>query len=245
MEDNKYYVYMHIKETTGEPFYIGKGKGTRMLDKSKRNKHWNNVVNKHGFDVIFLEKDLTEKEAFEKEIYWIKRIGRGDLGLGSLVNFTDGGEGGSGAKRTEEQKSLISLRTTGENNGMYGKKMSDETKLKMSDAHKGRKISDETKKKHSIRMKNNNFFLGKKHSNETKLKMSESAKGLKKGIKLSKEHIEKVLKSKSKTTQKGKMLLDLETGIYYYSKNDLIRNLNINKYFFKKLINNSKRYIFV
>lgn len=29
IKENNYYVYLHIKETTGEPFYIGKGKGNR------------------------------------------------------------------------------------------------------------------------------------------------------------------------------------------------------------------------
>lgn len=163
MEDNKYYVYLHIKETTGEPFYVGKGSHLknkkRYCDVSNRNKHWHNIVNKHGFDVIFLEKDLTETESLEREIYWIQRIGRKDLCNGPLVNFTDGGEGISGYKFSEESKNKIRLKQT-------GKKASDETKNKMSISQTGRKHSDETLKLcREINLGENNPMYGKLGSN--------------------------------------------------------------------------------
>ena len=53
-----YYVYLHIKEDTGQPFYVGKGHGNRCIQQDHRNQYWKNIVNKHGFDVIFLEKNL-------------------------------------------------------------------------------------------------------------------------------------------------------------------------------------------
>lgn len=74
---------------------------------------------------------------------------------------------------------------TGENNGMYGKKHSEETRLKMSIDRKGRKVSEETRRKLSavntgrklteeqkekFRGKNNGMY-GKKASDYTKLKM--------------------------------------------------------------------------
>jgi len=70
--------------------------------------------------------------------------------------------------------------------------MSNETKLKISIAHKGRFVSDSTRDK--IR----NFNLGKKHSEETKLRMSLSHKGKNtwmKGSKLSEETKLKISKS--------------------------------------------------
>jgi hypothetical protein len=117
---------MHIKATDGTPFYIGKGKGNRFKHKSNRSTLWNNIVKKYGFDIILLEENITEQEAFEKEKYWIKRIGRRDLGLGPLVNFTDGGDGVSGLKGFE-----------GINNPFFGKKHSEESLKKMSKSHMG------------------------------------------------------------------------------------------------------------
>ena len=61
-----------------------------------------------------MEEDLTEQEAFEKEIYWIKRIGRENL-----VNHTDGGEGTSGLEPWNKGKKCPQF--AGENNYFYGK----------------------------------------------------------------------------------------------------------------------------
>jgi hypothetical protein len=159
---NNYYVYLHIKETDGEPFYVGKGLKGRYKSKQARSKYWNNIVNKCGFDVIFLEIDLNEQEAFEKEIYWIKRIGRKDLGLGTLVNFTDGGEGGSGKILSNETKRKMS-------EAKKGKIISDEHKRKISESQKN--ITDETKRKMSEAKKGNKYNLGRKTSEETKEKL--------------------------------------------------------------------------
>ena len=57
------------------------------------------------------------------------------------------------------------------------KHLSDETKLKLSKAHKGKRLSDETKKKMSIAHK------GRHLSDETKKKMSKAKLGFRKGIK--------------------------------------------------------------
>jgi hypothetical protein len=105
---NKYYVYIHIKETDGSPFYVGKGKDKRAYRTINRSKHWHNIVNKYGYDIIIIEDNLDCETAFNLERYWIKRIGRKDLGLGTLVNFTYGGEGADGYKHTPESKSKMS-----------------------------------------------------------------------------------------------------------------------------------------
>lgn len=67
------------------------------------------------------------------------------------------------------------------NPGMSGKKHSDETRRKMSEAQKGiprKKHSAESRKKISkANTGKNNSFYGKKHSDETRRKISESRKG--------------------------------------------------------------------
>jgi len=191
IEDKKYYVYLHIKEDTGEPFYVGKGKNNRAYETGKRrSNYWNNIVNKHGFDIIFLEIDLTEQEALEREIYWIKRIGRHNLGLGPLVNFTDGGEGTSGIKISEETREKMRIANTGKNKD---RKHTDKSKLNMSLAQIGKQLSDDTKNKISksntgkipgeyARKKASETHKDKNYTEETRNKISESHKKLYKKI---------------------------------------------------------------
>jgi len=136
MINKDYYVYLHIRKDNGTPFYVGKGRGNRLIEKKSRSEFWNNVVNKYGYDIILLENDISEEKSFEMESYWIKRIGRRDLELGPLVNLSDGGEGNSGHKWTEEQKKQVSIdrkgrkpwntgkkcpQLSGEKNAMFGK----------------------------------------------------------------------------------------------------------------------------
>lgn len=203
-----FYVYLHIKADTGEPFYVGKGKANRYKIKSHRSKHWKNIVAKHNYDIIFLETDLTEQEAFEKETYWINRIGRRDLGNGPLVNFTNGGDGESGRIAWNKGKKCEQL--SGINNSFYGKTHTNETKKQISETKKGC-IS---------------HMSGKHHSDETKLKISNSNKG-------------RVLHNKSK------LMLDLETGIYYDSITEAYIAKNITRGKFREMLNNKTTKIII
>lgn len=103
-----YYIYLHVKSTDLKPFYIGKGNGRRCFSKQSRSNHWNNIVNKHGYDIILIEENLTHESAIELEKYWIKRIGRKDLNNGPLVNLTDGGEGTANRPMNEKTKVALS-----------------------------------------------------------------------------------------------------------------------------------------
>jgi hypothetical protein len=120
-----FYVYLHIKETNGEPFYVGKGKNGRAYTKNSRNKYWQNIVNKCGFDVILLETNLTEDESFEKEIYWINRIGRD-----KLCNMNNGGKGGCSNPSNEIRLEMVRRNV--------GKKLSTEHKKKISEGGFGK-----------------------------------------------------------------------------------------------------------
>lgn len=129
--NSDFYVYLHINPKMGEPFYVGKGRKNRAFETQKRSNWWNNFVNKNGFDVIILEDSLFEKKALEREVYWIKRIGRKNLNKGLLINLTNGGEGTSGRILTDEQRKKLSEINIG-NKNCLGRKLSDETKAKMS-----------------------------------------------------------------------------------------------------------------
>ena len=83
-------------------------------------------------------------------------------------------------------------------NGFHiaGRKHTEETKRKISEAKKGRvKHTEETKRKISELMKGNTYMLGKKHTEEVKRKMSEARKGKKRKpfIDLKRVKLEKIL----------------------------------------------------
>lgn len=113
MKESNCYVYIHVKPGNGEIFYVGKGKGNRAYSKHNRSNFWQRTVNKYGLDVFIIENNLTEEEAFELEIKYIKSIGRRDLGTGTLVNMSDGGEGNAGHQFSEETKLKISVAKKG------------------------------------------------------------------------------------------------------------------------------------
>ena len=103
-----FYVYLHITKDTNEVFYVGKGKGNRAYKLSGRNKFWHNIVNKHGFKVKIIENNLTEDMAILLERKLITEYGRRDLGEGSLVNLTNGGDGICGKVYSDIEKSNLS-----------------------------------------------------------------------------------------------------------------------------------------
>ncbi len=166
-----YYTYAYLREDR-TPYYIGKGKGSRIYSKQRSIK-----PPKDKSRIIFLKQNLTEEEAFKHEIYMIFLYGRKDLGTGILHNRTGGGDGSSGAIRSDETRRKMSEAHKGENHPMYGKTLSEETRKKLSESHKGKIHSEEHRRKNSETKKGeNNHNYGKIHSEKTRRKMSESQK---------------------------------------------------------------------
>ncbi len=86
---NNFYVYLHKRKDDNTVFYIGKGRNSRAYQKTYRNKEWNKIVNSVGFYNEFVQKNLTEEEAFKLEIDLINKFG-----IKNLCNKTLGGDGG-------------------------------------------------------------------------------------------------------------------------------------------------------
>ena len=108
MELTRKVIYRHLKPN-GEVFYIGIGSVTRAYTKQGRNSYWRNIVNKYGYEVQILKEDLSWEEACELECILIEYYGRRDLGTGTLVNMTDGGEGTLGYELTDEHKEILRI----------------------------------------------------------------------------------------------------------------------------------------
>jgi len=138
MEENDTCVYMHIKKTNREAFYIGIGNSKRPYDNNRRSEWWKSTVNKYGYEIIVLKEGISWSDACKIEIDLIKYFGRRDLGEGPLVNMTNGGDGtkgttfNKGKKRSEEQKEYMSKL-------MKGRYVSSETRSKMSKWQSGSK----------------------------------------------------------------------------------------------------------
>ena len=107
------YVYKDPRPTKNmQPVYVGKGTGDRDLSHWSRGSHNKPLqdflahLRKIGMTYICerVFKTENEKEAFDKEVDLIKLYGRRDIKTGCLFNRTDGGDGASGAVRTDEEK---------------------------------------------------------------------------------------------------------------------------------------------
>lgn len=118
-----FYVYVYRDprpSKNNQPVYVGKGTGDRDLSHWSRGSH-----NKPLQDFLSHLRALglqptvsrvlvteVEAEAFAKEIELIALFGRRSLKLGTLFNLTDGGEGGSGAVRSETDRKVTKFHAT-------------------------------------------------------------------------------------------------------------------------------------
>lgn len=231
------YIYKHIRKDNGEVFYVGLSlkndpKHGRAYSKdSRRSNHWKNIVKSVGYKVEIIEDNLTPDEAKEKEKYYISLYGRKDLGLGTLCNFTDGGDGTLGHRHTEEWKKNASERMKGELNSIHKKVFTDEDRIKMSESRRGRKHSEETLNK----------LRGRKHSEETLNKMRGrkgelnpnygkcgelSASWGRKATKEEREHLSKVRKGRPALNKLK--VIDIITKKVYSCGAEAISDLGLN-----------------
>lgn len=175
MKSHPYYTYFHTRNDTGGVFYIGKGKAWRA-NMTNRNKMWKAIAEKHGFSVHIASNWKTEKEAFDHEIFLIDCFR--SMGY-KLANMTNGGDGWSGCRHTEEHKQRMREK-------MMGRVISEETKQKMSAAAKARKnhednvfyapsaTPEQIAKWHK---KSSEAQVGKNFSEEHRAKISEAGIG--------------------------------------------------------------------
>jgi hypothetical protein len=124
-------VYRHRRLDKNEVFYVGIGKKeSRAFDMVHRNHIWKGIKSRSEVEVEIVARDLSWELACELEQLMISEYGRIDLHTGTLSNLTDGGEGTRGVKQSQES---IAKRVAKNK----GRKNTEETKRKMSEARKG------------------------------------------------------------------------------------------------------------
>lgn len=154
-----FYVYAFLRSSASNtgprlsPYYIGKGQGQRAYCKHRCGAPRPTDLS----FIVFVQKGLTEEEAFDLEKYCIALYGRVDLGTGILHNLTDGGEGRSGFTVSEDVRRRIADAQKGEKSYHFGKNLSENTKKKISEAIRG--------EKHPL--------WGRTHTQESKNKMAQ------------------------------------------------------------------------
>lgn len=122
----QYIVYEVWDLQQQKPFYVGKGRNVTEREaqhlKTMRRKKNGAAFHKklramvdagkpYEFRVVF--SSVCESEVFAEEVRLIRQYGRVDLGTGSLLNLTEGGEGSSGRVPTEATRALWSEQRSG------------------------------------------------------------------------------------------------------------------------------------
>lgn len=130
------------------------------------------AMNKYGIENFEFEIiEICDEELLdEKEIFYIEKYGSFAHGKNKGYNQTLGGGGGHGFVFSEERLQKARDAASGEKNGMYGRKHSDEAKLKMRGKRLNKKMSESSRKK--ISEANKNKFV----SEETRRKLSIASK---------------------------------------------------------------------
>lgn len=175
---NDYYVYLHSRLHTGEPFYIGKGKGARSKSAGGRNRYWNRITKKDGgFYVSLLANNIDEEFAMFLEVEAIDLFRRKNA---ALANMTDGGEGASGCIPSDETRVKLSASSATKGRPAWnrgqpawnrGMKQPPELLEKLSKIRTGKKLTAEHKAKISAGNK------GIAKTPEWRAKLSVSHKG--------------------------------------------------------------------
>lgn len=150
-----YYVYGHFNEA-GELRYIGSGRKGRAFSFSQRHKTWVEEFSNKQVKVKIFNSNLNENDARELESKLIKEKNNSDKPLINLVespskNFSTYSHG--------DHMRIAALRS-GDKHYRFGKKVSDEIKLKIS----------ESKKANPTR-----YWLGKKRDPELIKKLTDAS----------------------------------------------------------------------
>ncbi|MES2030839.1 MAG: hypothetical protein V4477_16790 [Pseudomonadota bacterium] len=118
-----FYVYVYRDASGSDPVYVGKGTEDKRGPCSRALFHWRHASRNKFFQahlrslrkaglapvIEIVGRFHSEEQAFDCEVSTIAGFGRRDLGLGSLLNLSDGGEGPVGFRHTREAREKIGV----------------------------------------------------------------------------------------------------------------------------------------
>lgn len=159
---NKVYIGSSIKLSARKQRHF-----KNLTEGIHHSKKLQNSFNKYGIDCFIFEcieeyEDIDNQELIRREQYWIDYYDSYHNGYNCRPNA----ENNYGHKHSNETKKLLSKLNSGENNAMYGKKLTEEHKQMLREKSSGRKDSLETIEKKRL------AGLNRTHSEETKYKQS-------------------------------------------------------------------------
>ena len=183
--------------------YIGAHKGDIYKDDYFGSGiRWINILNKYGKENVqrvVLCECVSKQDMDEKEKHYIQ-LARDEFG-DACVNIADGGQGGD---LGEQVRKKLSDKLSGENNPMYGKTLSIESKKLISNKLKGHP---------------NYNKKGYKHTEEAKKNMSLKNKGKK----LSQDTIQKI--RDARRNQRNLNLIGSKGKKWYYNPNNSVERV--------------------
>lgn len=156
---NKIYIGKRQSSTFDECYY-GSGKKWR--------ESLNGVDKKTSIKREVLQWCETKEELLQSEVFWIKQYNSQDGTIGYNIH-----KGGSGGNMINDHDKWSQMHR-GQNNGRYGKEVTQETRNKIREANRGKIRSEETKQKIS------KALIGKSKPDGFSKKISLAQKGRKK-----------------------------------------------------------------
>jgi group I intron endonuclease len=197
--NGKIYIGKSEKDVDENPEYLGSG----VILKKAIEKYGQNNFKK---EILYITESVDILN--EKEIDYISYFK--EMFNEKCYNLAEGGTGGNSLMFYNEDqiidfKNKMSDLTKGKNNPFFGKKHTDETKLKISESKQGSVYSDEFKQKCSERMIGNDINKGRKQSKENIELKSQIFSGEGNPM-FGKKHSEKTLNKISDSIRKSKEL---------------------------------------
>ena len=178
-------IYQILNRVTGK-CYIGsaidikqrwRGHKSELRRGASNNIKLQNTWNKHGeqafgFNVIEIV-DGDKEELYKREQFYMDKFNS----IKNGYNVRPSAASNLGFRHTKESKEKMSKGRMGKNNPMYGRIVSEETRLKHSIIHRRENLSQETLEKMSKATSGkNNANYGKTPSEDTRKKLSEARK---------------------------------------------------------------------
>ena len=251
------YVYLHKRLDNNEVFYVGRGTVnkrasgncdthtySRAHTKHTHNIYWMRITKKIKWSVEIIEDNLTWEESLESEIKYIKKYGRKDLNEGTLVNFTDGGEGSKRLIVSDLSISTQRNRMLSESNPMKQKNNKIKQSFRMKENNPMH--NPETQKKVSDSMKQVWSDESKTHPRKGKPREDLRQRNLTNNPMKNPEVVEKIRQYALNRDNKGgkspnaKKVMDTNTGIIYPSVIECMHGMGISHGSIYRYLKNGK-----